>query len=305
MISSITSSPSASDATLIADVSAITGIQTIYVKGTGGSDNNSGTSWASAFQTIQKAITYINTQDALAISNNTAPAVYQVWVAKGSYSTTTSFLIPNEVVLFGGFAGTETSPTGRVAGNTTTLTYGSGVINAVTANAAAVIIDGFTISGASGSDGAGIKATNFSDILLFNMQFTSNSATGNGSAIDAENSSLAVMGSTFSSNTLSGSSSPGGAIYATGGYQDIIAYDTFTSNVAQAGNGGAIDAQSDATLSITNDIFTSNKANAGSGGAIYALNNGDHHHQQRHFHEQYRYRHNSDSIGRGNLSIWK
>lgn len=64
--------------------------------------NGSGTSWASPLGDLQTALKKANAGD-------------QIWVAAGTYLTTTdgdrniSFVIPNEVALYGGFAGHETS----------------------------------------------------------------------------------------------------------------------------------------------------------------------------------------------------
>src|SRR5512141_662783 len=80
--------------------------QTIYyVKQRSGNDSNNGTSWATAFQTLQKAINTISTG--------------QIWVAAGTYypdegagqtnnNRYAYFTLKNNVALYGGFAGTET-----------------------------------------------------------------------------------------------------------------------------------------------------------------------------------------------------
>ncbi|MCX7983905.1 MAG: T9SS type A sorting domain-containing protein [Bacteroidetes bacterium] len=92
---------------------------TYYVK-TDGSDGNNGTSWATAFATVQKAL-------------DVAQAGDQIWVAKGTYKPTYDyglgggsryyhFRLKNNVALYGGFAGTETSVDQRT-------NYGVGGVN--------------------------------------------------------------------------------------------------------------------------------------------------------------------------------
>lgn len=74
--------------------------QTVFVDANAVGANN-GSSWADA---------YVDLQDALS-----ATASGQLWVAQGSYrpapvgQPTISFQLKNQVALYGGFAGTETS----------------------------------------------------------------------------------------------------------------------------------------------------------------------------------------------------
>jgi predicted outer membrane repeat protein len=77
----------------------------IYVNKSAGSGGN-GESWANAFNDLQPALSHVRSQ--------TCPAMYEIWVAKGTYYPTTSTdreisfkMIPG-VVMRGGFAGTET-----------------------------------------------------------------------------------------------------------------------------------------------------------------------------------------------------
>jgi hypothetical protein len=108
-----------------------------------------GTSWATAFNNIKSAVSAANANQ----------NIKQIWVAKGSYFPgTTPFTLKNNLVLYGGFAGTETALAQRnIALNETILT-GQGtnrIINGGTVNQTA-IVDGFTIRDgfAAGSGGA-------------------------------------------------------------------------------------------------------------------------------------------------------
>ncbi len=135
--------------------------------------NNDGTSWADAFVELEDAL-------ATAIAGDT------VWVAKGTYTpdvpngdTTATFLIDKDILLLGGFVGTETNASQRdPAINVTVVSgdlNGDDVVNdfvvnrsdnvltvvTITTNITDVsIIDGFTISNghADGTGGNGLLA---------------------------------------------------------------------------------------------------------------------------------------------------
>ncbi len=155
------------------------GVTKYYVK-TSGSNLNDGSSWANAFQTVQKALETAQTGD-------------QIWVASGTYKPSAqvngtgpqyaAFQMLEGVEIYGGFAGTETAITDR-------LNYGIGKANETILSGdlngndnysapswlwsgdnclhviynsgspvltAAAILDGFTIKGAYGSQyGGGI-----------------------------------------------------------------------------------------------------------------------------------------------------
>ena len=82
----------------------------IYVSKTGSSSND-GLSWATAKSDIQEAIDLAN-------------QIYsgaEIWIAKGTYKHGSEMTMRNNVRIYGGFAGTETSKEERVAGNETIL----------------------------------------------------------------------------------------------------------------------------------------------------------------------------------------
>lgn len=92
--------------------------QTIYYVKPTGNDANSGTSWTTAFRTVQKALATI--------------ASGEIWVAAGTYypdegpyqtndERSESFYLKNNVALYGGFAGYETNTTQSSSNQTLTI----------------------------------------------------------------------------------------------------------------------------------------------------------------------------------------
>ena len=71
-----------------------------YVAETG-NDSNDGLSWQTAFAGVQKAI-----DAAAAAATEESPS--EVWVAAGTYKHGSPMAMKNNVLIYGGFAGTET-----------------------------------------------------------------------------------------------------------------------------------------------------------------------------------------------------
>ncbi|MBR4597245.1 MAG: hypothetical protein IKO42_02480, partial [Opitutales bacterium] len=81
---------------------------------TSGSDSNDGKSWVKAFKDVQTAI-----DAAAAVATDESPS--EVWIAKGTYKHGSSLVMKNNVAIYGGFAGNETSLDARASGNATIL----------------------------------------------------------------------------------------------------------------------------------------------------------------------------------------
>jgi hypothetical protein len=233
-----------------------------------------GRSWTNAF---------LHPQDALEISG----AGDEIWVAEGIYELRTStdtyvLTLVDGVVLYGGFGGTETSPTQRdITTHVTTLSGQDS--STVVYGAQGAHLDGFTITGGwlsgmvnegvspvvancifennglvQGQDGGAIRNVSGADASITNSVFISNYR----SAIYNENSSPTIQDCEFYSNL----SDSGGAIKNVGlSTQPHVNRCTFGGNTASI-NGGAISNASSAPL-IENSIFLTNTAQ-GSGGAV-------------------------------------
>ncbi|NCQ70563.1 MAG: cadherin [Microcystis aeruginosa W13-15] len=246
----------------------------IYVNAaaTGG---NSGTSWTNAFTDLQAAL-------------NAAPLLGdEIWVAAGTYKPTTTtdrtatFTLKNQVKVYGGFAGTETTLEQRnITNNVTTLSGDIGgttnaqdnVYHVVTASFTTntTVLDGFTIA-AGNANGTGTDQNNGGGIfindgtpILSNLIFDNNNASGNGGGLfnTGATSNRTLTNVTFRNN----SAANGGGIYDTGSSNATLTNATFTSNSASALGGAIFNNSSNTTL--TNATFTSNNA-SDRGGAIF------------------------------------
>ncbi len=184
---------------------------TLYVNAAVGSPGN-GSSWAMA---------YANVQDALTFATTNSGTQYEIWVTQGDYTPTStsdrtiSFVFPNNVSAYGGFAGTEAVRTDRdAAANVTILdgdigTTGSNADNTyrVVTFAANVtnanVLDGFTIENGNANEpfninnpfaqiadsGAGVSVPSGAAPTLSNLEVTSNHADNVGGGIFSNNAS--------------------------------------------------------------------------------------------------------------------
>ena len=243
--------------------------------------NNTGTSWANAFTSLQPALSSAIAGDA-------------IWVAEGVYypgtDRSSTFQLIDKVSLYGGFAGNETIRSERDwQANPTVLSGDIGTPGTKTDNAyhvvtasntdSSAILDGFTITGGNANiddgfedKGGGLLNQSGSPTLV-NLNFLDNYAINHGSAIVNQypgaqplianctfsgnttfhNGSIANLGSakpTIVNSTLTGNSggSSGGIVNLSG--QAIV------SNTILWGNSGAeISLQSGGTITITYSLI--------------------------------------------------
>ncbi len=256
--------------------------QTIYYVKPTGNDANSGTSWTTAFRTVQKALATI--------------ASGEIWVAAGTYypdegpyqtndERNESFFLKNNVALYGGFAGYETNhgdrhptanPTilsGEIQGDGNGENNSLHVVRTSYLNAPAVL-DGFVITSGRanihsstsisgvGTQGAGMYNDHSSPIIS-NCLFIGNGADFTGGGMENYYASPTVTNCTFWRNSASYYSTWFAAWQGQGAaiHQDVGALSlincSFTANVASNGNGYSIETHS-SSMNIVNCILWDN-----------------------------------------------
>ncbi|HNO77260.1 MAG TPA: choice-of-anchor Q domain-containing protein [Phycisphaerae bacterium] len=259
----------------------------LYVDRTATSGANDGSSWTDAYTSLQAALVDVN--------SNCVPA--EVWVAAGTYrpagvggSRSASFVLTENVRLYGGFSGGETSRSERNSDPVTNNTVLSGDLDSddiggvttdnsyhvVTANAlaSAPTIDGFTITGgvANGTSpnnsGAAMRIVS-SKINVHNCQIKGNRASAG--AVRCQASNVEFVATEFVANT----SAFGGAVYFVTSSSGVFDRCRFLGNTAaynaSGGVGGAMFVSSASEPTLQNCVFAGNIAdNMGNGSGVEA-----------------------------------
>jgi len=241
----------------------------LYVKANA-TGSNSGSSWANAYTSLQDAL----------VQTSLCANVTQIWVASGTYKPTTgtdrsiSFVMKNNLAIYGGFAGTETLLAQRNLNTNLTLLSGDiGAAGLIKDNSLHVIannnldgtaiLDGFQISGgnaiANNGDvneiGGGVRNVMTSPTFS-NCVFSGNSADFGGAMANQDNSSPVITHCIFSNNIAT----LGGAIYNTNLSSPLITFSRFSANRGIY-TGGAISNRGNASPAITNCVFSGNSSN--------------------------------------------
>lgn len=235
---------------------------------------NNGTSWANAFIRLQSAL-------------DTAQNGDEIWVAAGTYypalgsepdPRALSFNLKSGVVVYGGFAGTETALAQRNwSANETILSGDLGapgdnsdnsnhVVMALNQSSIPFRLDGFSIRfgnavtpAGDGPTGGGLIATNSNGVLA-NLVFENNTAARKGGGMSAALSTLTIENVTFIGNS---SGEIGGALHENNSIL-LVTGATFSGNHAST-DGGAVSA--DFSSSVYNQVnFESNSADFDGGG---------------------------------------
>lgn len=223
---------------------------TVYYVTKSGNDGNDGQTWATAKASIQAAV-------------NTAANGDQVWIAEGTYSehvaTNTSLAI------YGGFVGSETSPTQRDLTAHTTAIDGGGSRTEFSAGNCALTLDGLTLQNGQ----QGIDLYNLSEFKLLNCKVLNNiNEVGDygyaGGMLAQAMSSIDIEDTTFSGNAHARTdlgNAEGGAIMAP--HWDAT-FGSFTlkrctfSNNRSASQGAAVFAPSWETVVVEDCTFSGN-----------------------------------------------
>jgi predicted outer membrane repeat protein len=223
---------------------------------------------------------YTELQSALAV----APPGAEIWVAEGTYKpdfdpvsarytgwVTASFLLTQEVALYGGFAGTESALHQRDwRAHPTILSGDIGAVGILTDNVYHVVtthnvtettrLDGFTITSGyangsgSGSYGGGIYNDSGS-LTLVNLMVYSNRANGwHGGGVYNDAGSPTLLNVVFDSNTAKFS---GGGLYNQEGSATVV-NSVFTHNGAGYRGGGVFNYR--ANTRFVNVTFCANTA---------------------------------------------
>ena len=243
--------------------------QYYYVK-PAGNDAAAGTSWGTAFASLQQAL-------------SVATPGSQIWVAAGTYKPTTtsdrsiSFQLKSGVAVFGGFAGTETSLSGRnVQTNVTILsgdidgdgTLANNSYHVVVGNTfATAVLDGFTITGGNadgGQEGGGIYCSSGYP-MLSNLIVTGNYSSDQGGGMYSIFGGPTLQNVTFTANS---SANRGGGFFAERG-SPIFIDCSFTHNLSL--QGGAISSgdgtyPNTSSIRLTHTVFKNNSATNFGGG---------------------------------------
>jgi gliding motility-associated-like protein len=269
----------------------------LYVK-KGVAGTGVGNNWANALGELADALKAAQTL--------AAGTVTQIWVAGGTYypvyaadfsspdNRDKAFVLVNNVKVYGGFAGTETSLTDRdltLTGNKSILNGDLGTLNTATDNVYHVVVmagtagtaelNGFTVTGGyanrsgnlivngiavTGSYGGGMQLSSASPVLA-NMEFLANTADRGGALALYSGVSATIQNTVFKTNTATS----GGAVYINSNNTSVFDRVTFSGNNASA-NGGAISITLNAAPVFKNVQITGNKA-GGNGGAAFISNN--------------------------------
>ena len=224
-----------------------------------------GSSWETAFTSIQHAVRAAVEQRA----SETEPAEViepaEIWVAKGVYAGKKAmsselgelvlFMHPY-VHLYGGFSGNETARAQRNWELNKTIIDGENKRRCVS-GAANSTLDGFTITHGNAIDNYGGGLYNIHPSMqIKNCLFVSNKADGDGGGIYNQAASLTIMNCTFVENTAG---VDGGGLFL-----GKAMGCTFRGNIAKRNGGGLCNGVA------TNCVFIDNTAHKNGGGMCWS-----------------------------------
>ena len=226
---------------------------------------NNGTSWANAFTELESALN---------VSRNCG--VTQIWVAKGTYKPTKdpyananptdprdkTFYLYDGIAIYGGFSGTETAISQRVASNVTVLSGDIGIIGDNSDNCYHVIV---SVSDANTTilDGLSIKfgyANGSSSLSLETYNIYRYYGGGITNILSSINYKNVVFSQNYTGTSIN-NNERGAGFYNEGGSPsllNVVFYENFGTNALTSYNG---------SISISNAVFY------GNAGGIYNKDN--------------------------------
>ncbi len=277
--------------------------QTIYVDHAA-TGTNDGSSWGNAYMDLQDAI-------ANAASNS------EIWIAAGTYYPSTngdqdaSFVLPGDISLYGGFAGTENAIEERdldlhvttlsgdyneddeltISTDPLELNFSNNGENAyrivkATGINGNILLDGLTITKGNGSSSFAarmeISSDSALDVIIRDCKFIQNVARRAG-ALRASGSGSTLVNMTIENTVFELNeatelgSGKGGAVWFTfvSNAQSECKYTNcaFIQNCASGGRGGALTNDGNIVMAYENCLFAKNLG--GNGGAVFENNGGN------------------------------
>jgi hypothetical protein len=237
----------------------------VYVDHSVGSSSVTGASWLHAYPTVKEGV-----GRARLLGGGC-----EVWVAGGVYHVyemdeSDQISIDDDVSLYGGFTGTETSRQQRDWATNETILDGSSetdpnlrVETVVRIDGGTVRIDGFTIrnSYSTSGKGGGLSAKN-ANLTVASCLF-SNNASGDGGGISFEHVVGEIVECELSGNSAEGN---GGAIYIRSG-SAVVTGCLIEANTADVSGGGV--SVEDGTHTISGCTFQGNSAFGEGGGGLW------------------------------------
>lgn len=272
------------------DLGAIEGAyaRRFFVSSASGNDGNNGFSWNTPVKNLQTALSLAGQGD-------------EIWVSKGTYypdegasqidnDRTSTFTLKDQVAIYGGFSGTETSLNERnIALNETILSgdldqndtsgnlTGNNAYHVVTNGntfSRLTILNGVTVSGglangtdASHKEGAGIYLES-SNLTISNCTIIGNEAETNGGGIYVESATVIISSCKITGNTAS----QGGGIFNIFDAAPEIIDCLFSGNTATSGAGAY---NKEALPAYKGCTFELNSATANGGAMVNDTASGD------------------------------
>jgi hypothetical protein len=247
---------------------------TLYVSPSG-SDTNDGASWNSAYRTLQQAL------------QRAVPSITtDIWIAEGRYTPdqgpgvaeddpSASFSLVNDVDLYGGFEGTESSRAARDAAAHPTILSGDIDDNDADPNDDDIIADASDIQG-NNSYNVVTGRNLTTQVRLDGLVLTGGDASGgsfpesSGGALRLDNADVLGTNLRLVGNRAEGFAKRGGALFGNAGSSLTLANSIVAGNTAATGSAFA----GQASVRLVNSVLLDNR---GDGAVIDAESDVDLH----------------------------